>query len=95
MIQERNDFYRVSNPGILVTLSGTDHNSFTDMAVIKAIDRQAMEMHSLQRRARLCANSSASSSWGGVPISSEEVPPKYPIATVEFSASSDPSDAPH
>ena len=95
MIQERKDFYRASNPGILVTLSGTDHNSFTDMAVIKAFDhpgdgnafiattrafvREFFGEFPLGKRSNLIRRGS----------------PKYPIATVEFSASSDPSDAPH
>jgi Platelet-activating factor acetylhydrolase, isoform II len=39
MIKQRADFYRVSKPGIQVTLVGADHNSFTDMAVIKAFSR--------------------------------------------------------
>jgi hypothetical protein len=39
MINERRGFFERSKPGIMVTLAGTDHNSFTDMAVIKAFDR--------------------------------------------------------
>ena len=39
MIQERNGFFHRSKPGIQVTLAGTDHNSFTDMALIKAFER--------------------------------------------------------
>jgi hypothetical protein len=37
--RERQDFARASKPGIQVTLSGSDHNSFTDLAVIKAFQR--------------------------------------------------------
>ena len=39
MMNEREGFFRRSKPGIRVTLAGTDHNSFTDMAVIKAFQR--------------------------------------------------------
>ena len=34
MINERTGFFERSKPGIMVTLAGSDHNSFTDMAVV-------------------------------------------------------------
>jgi len=37
--RERLDFAKASKPGIQVTLVGSDHNSFTDMTVIKAFER--------------------------------------------------------
>jgi predicted dienelactone hydrolase len=39
MIKERSDFYHASKPGFQVTLAGADHNSVTNMAVIRAFGR--------------------------------------------------------
>jgi pimeloyl-ACP methyl ester carboxylesterase len=39
IIGERDAFLRKSKPGIAVTLKGADHNSFTDLSVIKALER--------------------------------------------------------
>lgn len=39
IMQERETFLRRSKPGIAVLLRGADHNSFTDLSVIKAFER--------------------------------------------------------
>jgi Platelet-activating factor acetylhydrolase, isoform II len=91
MIKERDMWYQASMPGIRVTLAGADHNSFTDMAVIKAFDRPGDGAAFIATTRAFVREFFGEFLLGKHSDLIRAASPRYPIATVECHGCSESS----